>query len=231
MPPTSRAKGKGKAKAPPSDNESESGKVLEYDESQDEAIEESSDSGSEFMGSEVEVEIAPSPAEEDGDDDMLDIDRFNAAVKMSLQFGFPKLISSSSLNLEGLNLENVRRCAAVERRFAHENKDIDVDDYQMEFDSDDSDSSAEAPLSQLKKKGKVAIKSSLKKVMTMSELRQNRREHRKTLLASRRANKKEEQEMIRVLGRRLTHVSFHLILCCIASLSGFKYRQKRRPLL
>lgn len=41
--------------------------------------------------------------------------------------------------------------------------------------------------------------------MTMSELRQNKREHRKTLLASRRANKKEEQEMIRVLGRRLTH--------------------------
>lgn len=208
MPPPSRAKGKGKAKAPPSDNESESGKGLEYDEIQDEFLEESSDSGSEFMGSEVEVEIAPSPAEEDDNDDMFDIDRLNAAVKMSLQCS-----------------------AAAERRVARKNKDVDVDDYRMEFDSDDSNSSAEAPPSQIKKKGKVAINSSLKKAMTMSELRQNRREHRKALLAARRANKKEEMEMIRVLGRRLTHVSFHPILCCIASLSGFKYRQKRHPLL
>jgi DNA repair protein RAD16 len=82
---------------------------------------------------------------------MLDIDSFNAAVKMSLQFGFLKLISSTALNLEGPNLENVRRCAAVEGRFARENKNVDVDNYRMEFDSD---SSAEAPLSQLKKKGK-----------------------------------------------------------------------------
>ncbi|KIK07632.1 hypothetical protein K443DRAFT_673209 [Laccaria amethystina LaAM-08-1] len=182
MPPTSRAKGKGKAKAPSSDNESESGKVLEYDEGQDESIEESNDSGSEFMGSEVEVEIPPSPADEGDGDDMFDIDRLNAAVKMSLQCS-----------------------AAAERRFARENKDVDVDDYRMEFDSDDSNSSAEARPSQLKKKGKVTITSSLKKVMTMSELRQNKREHRKALLAARRANQKEEQEMMRVLGRRLTH--------------------------
>ena len=185
------------------------------------------------MGSEVELEIAPSPAEEDDDDDMFNTDRFNAAVSMSLQFGFSKLTSSSSLNLEGSNLEDARRrCAtAAESRFARENNDFDVDDYRMEFYSDDSNSSAEAPPSQSKKKGKVAIKSSLKMAMTMSELRQNKREHRKTLLAARRANKKEEQEMIRVLGRRLTHVSFRMILCCVASFWGFKHRQKGHPLL
>ena len=177
--------------------------------------------------------MAPSPAEEDDNDDVFNIDRFNAAVEMSLQFGFSKLTSSSSLNLGGLNLEDARRrCAtAAESRFARENKDFDVDDYRMEFDSDDSNSSAEAPPSQSEKKGKVAIKSSLKMAMTMSELRQNKREHRKTLLAARRANKKEEQEMIRVLGRRLTHVSFCTILCYIASFWGFKHRQKGHPLL
>ncbi|KAF8898166.1 SNF2 family N-terminal domain-containing protein [Gymnopilus junonius] len=106
--------------------------------------------------------------------------------------------------------------AAAERRLARWGQTVDIEDEEgleyQEAGSDGSDeSSDEEPLSNRKStsfksvKVSTSVQKSKAKSMTLSELRTAERERRKQYLSARRANKKEEREMVAKLGRRLTH--------------------------
>jgi DNA repair protein RAD16 len=239
MPPTEN-KRKGKAplrsKTPVKDiDEGVSDSGLEYDE--DPLLEESDDSGSEFVASEEEEEdIAPDENRREDDplpifrkhesspmqkiDDVTDEDiMVNAAIEMSLQTARPPHASSSSNKLISSNPAAVLRAAAAERRLTRAQKNLDVDDFEMAADSDDvsaSDSEEEPLIKKGKGKSKaistnkkaVAIRdTSSTKAMTMLELRKMRREERRRTTAERKKNKMEELSLMKKLGRRLTYVS------------------------
>ena len=195
MTPPTKNKGKGKAplrsKRPVEENDggaSESG--LEYDE--DALLEESDDSGSEFVASDEEVEFAPDEHRReddplaisrkfgssykqtisDRDEDSMDDDEdvmVNAAIQMSLQITRPSHASSSSNNLISPNPVVALRAAATERRLTRAQKTVDADDFEMAVGSDDASASdsEEEPLS---KKGKGSFKGNpTKKAVTVRD--------------------------------------------------------------
>ncbi|KAF8075888.1 SNF2 family N-terminal domain-containing protein [Lyophyllum atratum] len=211
--PVPQKKGKGKAPAPISsisdddddDDEMASEPGLDYEE--DRMLDESDDSGSEFEASEDEDALAASDSEEEA---IL----LSAAVEMSLETSRPKPAGSSSSQRNPTNSAAALRAAAAERRLTRGNKSVDVDDYfsgsHDEVDDSASESESDMPLS---KKGKAVAKKSKKAVparkpakhMTLTQLRKEKREQRQQANAWKKANKAEEQKLMRELGRRLTY--------------------------
>ncbi|KAF9480838.1 hypothetical protein BDN70DRAFT_877162 [Pholiota conissans] len=204
--PPAKNNGKGRAKAPTpvsEDDDPSSVEELSYKDEDSSEIEESDDSGSEFKISDDE------PMNEEDEEIMLD-----AAVRISLQETTANGASSST-GRSGPSPAAMLRAAAAERRLAHKNA-VDVDDYQMASEAsaseDDEGSSDEEPLQAVVTKGKGKAKAKAKapakskpKTMTVAEMKRARREERKIALEGRRANKAEERELVKKLGRRLTH--------------------------
>ena len=170
--------------------------------------------------------------DEENEELMLD-----AAVRMSLQTTRTNGASTSSGRVAGPSPAAMRAAAAAERRLARQRKDIDVDDEQegLEYQGSDSEaseddfegeSSEDEPLTSTKiapaKGGKIPA--AVKRSMTVSEMNRARKEQRKLDLSARRANKKDERELMAKLGRRLTHVCpglIHLVRHSVAhSISG-----------
>lgn len=191
---------------------------LEYDEAPE--IEESDDSGSEFVDSDEDdpmplrnEEILPDLDYEDVDDEDVMLD---AAIQLSLQG--PNIASSSSTRLTSTNPDAALRAEAAEARFAAARRGVvdQVDDSAMNVDLSDlssmSDSEADAPLNKGKAgtgkgKKKVTVRATPKKAMTMSQLREQRREARLRAKLAKRENIVEEQALRKELGRKLTYVS------------------------
>ncbi|GLB33300.1 putative SNF2 family N-terminal domain containing protein [Lyophyllum shimeji] len=211
-------KGKGKAPVVPTpcisddDEEMVSEPGLEYDE--DQMLDESEDSGSEFEVSEEDEDaFAASDSEEEAF-------MLSAAAEMSLQTSRPNgaIAGSSSSSQRGArNSAAALRAAAAERRLTRRNKDIDVDDYVAGASDDElaesSGSESDVPLSRkgkgVAKKSKTAAPApkpmARKKHMTLAELRKEKREQRRQGNAWKKENKAEEQRLVRELGRRLTY--------------------------
>ncbi|KAF7330865.1 ATP-dependent helicase rhp16 [Mycena venus] len=217
-------KNKGKGKAP-------ARAPVEYIDD-DAVIEESDDSGSEFVGSddddnvpdadEDEEELMPFRAtrgrvtdidsellEDDDDDDEEDYDiMIQAATLESLQG--PNVASSSSSKLASANPEAIKRARAAEARLAAAKRGVQnvVDDSQMDIDDSDLSSPPESDDDALagkgKKKQKVTVHSASKK-MTMKELRELRRKERLRRKLEKRENHLEEQALRKKLGRKLTY--------------------------
>jgi DNA repair protein RAD16 len=218
---------------------------LEYDE--DASPEESDDSGSDFQASEDDSEDEGSDDDEDEyvvehrksrrKQPIINEDLFNdesddeimldAAIQESLQTARLDIAahngtSSSSRQAMSSNPAASLRAAAAERRLAHSNQAIDVDDFEDTEFSLDSDvlSSSDEPQLKTKGKGKSATvrDTTSIKFMSISERRKLNREQRRLATASRKANKKEELAMVKLLGRRLTYVHF---MCFAFSVNSF----------
>lgn len=164
----------------------------------------------------------------------------DAAIQESLQSARPDRTGgagSSKPNASSTSAAALR-AAAAEKRLARENQNVDVDDFQMAFGTEsEAESSEEEPLSKAKGKGKGKGKKNSKtvkihdttstKFMSMAERRKQRAQDRKDA----RLAKKEEREMIKQLGRKLTHVSYRHIFFMLSLLTlRSSYRQKK-PLL
>jgi DNA repair protein RAD16 len=199
--------------------EAQSEPGLEFDEEQ--SVEESDDSGSDFVGSEVEADAS----ENDSEAEALMLD---AAVRMSFETN-RKAASSSATQLVSPNPAAVLRAAAAERRLTRANKDVDVDDYPMGGDDDNlsSDDESDVPLS---KKGKGAAKkgkkgvtvhdTTKKKHMTLTELRHAKRADRREHNAEQKELKAAQRVLRAELGRQLTYVShFTSFSCELSSIS------------
>lgn len=166
-------------------------------------IEESDDSGSEFQASEDEEE-----------DEEIMVD---AAVLMSLQTVSANGVGTSGC-VAGPSPAAILRAVATERRLARRNQMVEVGDSitfknsgALDIDDDDpaSDiSSGEEPLlkGKLKSSAKPTKQISAMKKRTLTDA-EKRKVERTAYLSSRRANKAKERDLIRKLGRRLTHVS------------------------
>ncbi|KAJ7638363.1 SNF2 family N-terminal domain-containing protein [Roridomyces roridus] len=203
---TAKSKGKGKARAVSEDKDELSG--LDYDEK---ANEEWDDSGSEFSGSEAESSRRQN--EDDADfEDIDDVDdedvMLDAAIRLSMQS--PIVASSSSSKLTSTNPAAVLRAKAAEARFAASRRGskADVDDSAMLIDSDLSsldNSDVDMPLaSSAKGKKSAAIRKTVKKPMTMKQMRQMQREARQAARKEKRETQTEERALMRELGRKLT---------------------------
>ncbi|KAJ7087303.1 DNA repair protein rad16 [Mycena belliarum] len=217
---TSPEKGKGKGKAParsPVEDDSSILGGLDFDEVAE--LEESDDSGSEFVGSDSEAELPlrlrHRDAGLDSDLEIEDIDdediMVDAAINMSLQG--PNVASSSSSRLVSTNPHALLRARAAEARFAAAKRGVDdtVDDSQMDVDASDlssaPDSDEDLPKGKTagsKGKKKVTVRSTSKK-MTMRELREQRREARLRAKLAKRENHLEEAALKKKLGRKLTY--------------------------
>jgi len=164
-------------------------------------MQESDDSGSEFQASEDDVEE---------EEIMVD-----AAVLMSLQTMSANGAGTSGC-VTGPSPAATLRAAAAERRLAHGIQMVDdsialTNSGALDVSDDDpaSDTSSDAePLLQgkLKPSAKSRKKLSAVKKRTMTDA-EKRKAERTSYLSSRRANKAKERDLIRKLGRRLTHVS------------------------
>ncbi|KAG6830955.1 hypothetical protein H0H92_013666 [Tricholoma furcatifolium] len=210
-PPTARRNNKGKGRAASTADDEDidmaSDDSLDYKE-----IDESDDSGSEFVVSEPEDEGAFIASDSEEEAVML-----AAATEMSLQTALSqKNVASGSSSRNPRHNGAALAAAAAERRLARANKDVDVDDYMSDdhFDSDDfgSDSESDAPLSR-KGKGKAkaaapvqsVIPSAPHKHMTLAQLKKQKREERRKANEWRKEIKIEEKRLMRELGRRLTY--------------------------
>lgn len=138
----------------------------------------------------------------------------DAAVNISLQSARinSTTASSSRTQLISPNPAAVLRAEAAERRLA-----LAIDeDYAMDVEAataSESDSEDEQPLLKKgKKNANIKLKivtvqdTSVVKHMTASQLRKHRAEQRRQANVARKQNKKEEQALMRELGRRLTYV-------------------------
>jgi DNA repair protein RAD16 len=197
---------------------------LEYDELEAE-IEESDDSGSEFVES---SEDEPMPLDRDGEEletdlDMLEDDNEDVDYKIMLDAATlesmqgPNIASSSSSRLTSANPAAILRARAAEARIAAAQRGVDnaVDDSQMVVDDSDlssvPDSDAEVPLAKRKApagkgKKKVTVRDTPKKGMTMKEMRAQRRKARLEAKLAKRENHLEEMALRKELGRKLTYV-------------------------
>jgi DNA repair protein RAD16 len=202
---------------------------LEYDENV--SIEESDDSASDFEASEDESEedfviktrkipnkrslpIMDEGFLDDEDDDEIMID---AAIRESLR---TVRLDSDARNGIGSSRSSVPsnpaaalRAAAAELRLARASHVIDVDAFEEPFSISDSDTPTSSDEEALpKSKGKTSKKSATirdtisTKFMSMSERRKLNSEQRKLASAARRENRKEENAMVKQLGRKLTYV-------------------------
>jgi DNA repair protein RAD16 len=186
---------------------------LEYDEDESLKIQESDDSGSEFQASEDEEE-----------DEEIMVD---AAVLLSLQTMSANGAGTSDC-VAGSSPAAILRAAAAERRLARRNQMVEIGDSiafktsgALDVYDDDpasSVSSDEEPLSKgkLKPSAKPTKQISAMKKRTMTDA-EKRKVERTAYLSSRRANKAKERDLIRKLGRRLTHVStgFPILSKCV----------------
>lgn len=166
-------------------------------------IQESDDSGSEFQASEDEAE-----------DDEIMVD---AAVLMSLQTMSANGVGPSS-RVAGPTPAAILRAEAAERRLARRNQMVEIDDSTAFMNSGAPDVCNDDPASdassdeefllkgKLKPNAKAKKQSSAMKKRTMTDA-EKRKAGRTAYLSSRRANKAKERDLIRKLGRRLTHVS------------------------
>ncbi|CAL1703495.1 unnamed protein product [Somion occarium] len=227
-------KGKGKARAtsvPTSDildEELVKDDELEFDENAE--LEESDDSGSEFEVSEPESDEVIEDSEEeilvvqtekfvrakilsgieeagiDDDDLMLDVviqeSLATARTEREVAAGVSSANAGASKTPAPRNKAAALRAAAAERRLGKINEEDLDGDYVVLDDEEEAISSSDedVPLANAKGKGKAKGKKATKvadtsrpKRMTMKELR-----------ALRKANKKEEAELSKKLGRRLT---------------------------
>lgn len=166
-------------------------------------IQESDDSGSEFQASEDEAE-----------DDEIMVD---AAVLMSLQTMSANGAGTSGC-AAGPSPAAILRAAAAERRLTRRNQMVEIDDSIAFMSSGALDVCSDGPANDASSdeepllKGK--LKSSAKSTKQLSAMKKTtmtdagkRKAGRTAYLSSRRANKAKERELIRKLGRRLTHVS------------------------
>lgn len=176
-------------------------------------LEESDDSGSEFVASDNEQDVA---SEDDHEAEALMLD---AAIRMSFETN-RNVASSSATQIVSPNPAAVLRAAAAERRVTRANKDIDVDDYPMGGNDDawSSDADSDLPLSKKGKKGPtkngkkgVTVHDTTKKKhMTLAELRKAKKEDRRKFNTARKELKAEEQALRKELGRALTYVSIFI---------------------
>ncbi|KAG5639348.1 hypothetical protein H0H81_004069 [Sphagnurus paluster] len=196
-------KAKAKAKVPvpatPSasdDNEIVSEDGLDFDE--DPAIEESEDSGSEFVDSANDEEVLVA---DDSDEEAL---MLSVAVEESLHHA-----NAAGPSRNPTSKAAALRAAAAERRLA--SKPVEADDYAMESDaldgsdSDDDDIPLANKSKAASKKAVVPVSTSKKKHMTLKELRKQKREERQQANAWKKEIKAEEQRLMRELGRSLTY--------------------------
>ncbi|KAE9394295.1 hypothetical protein BT96DRAFT_998675 [Gymnopus androsaceus JB14] len=219
-------KGKGKAKADPTpalsgdDIDSEAG--LEYDENR--SLIDSQSSGSEFVASESEGEDSlhdsddepsrpqkparPSPAKQRkvvdepiyGSDEDQDAIMLEAAMQLSRQTGRNTngAGSSSGATSTLINTEAARRAAAIESRLAALSQNgFDVDDSAMGFE-DLSSLSSDPDEEPLPKKSKKKVKKSKAKP------KKGKKADQSNPILSVRELKREERELRRKLGRKLT---------------------------
>ncbi len=204
-------KNKGKAPVRPKATIASDGEdsALEYDETR--SLDESLSSGSEFEASESsDFEAAADSNQESDDDEEL---MLNVAVANSL--ATPRSNGASSSTAPLLS-PAAQRAAAAERRLTRANKDVDVDDSMMIMDVDDESSmsdSEDEPLSKKSKgkgkakaKAKAVASTSTPKIMTFADQRKRRRELAKERSEHRKSTRKEEAELRKKLGRKLTHV-------------------------
>ncbi|KAF9458012.1 SNF2 family N-terminal domain-containing protein, partial [Collybia nuda] len=208
-PPKSKVRGKGKARAVPipspsvaDEDEAVSGSGLEYNE--DPLLEESDDSGSEFVGSEEEQLVVEEIDSEEEEALMLSV-----AVQNSLETA-TNVASSSSARITSIDPAAILRAAVAERRLARANAAVDVHDYPMSDDDSTSGSDSDAPVPKnVKGKGKKTksklYDTSKPKHMTMAQLRKKKREDRKRAKAEKDKYKAEETALRKELGRRLTY--------------------------
>ncbi|KAJ7499427.1 SNF2 family N-terminal domain-containing protein [Mycena latifolia] len=221
--PSTKSKGKGKAPPrAPVEDESRILGGLDFDEVAE--FEESDDSGSEFVDSDLDDSMPPRGVRRrsellDSDLDIEDIDdddiMVDAAINLSLQG--PGVASSSSSRLVSTNPHALLRARAAEARLAAAQRGVDdaVDDSQMDVDPSDlssvPDSDEDGQLSQAKPsagkgkgKKKVTVRSTPKK-MTLREMREQRREARLRANLAKRENHLEEMALRKELGRKLTY--------------------------
>ncbi|KAJ7666512.1 hypothetical protein B0H17DRAFT_261134 [Mycena rosella] len=221
----SKGKGKAPARAPVESSVLEG---LDFDE--DAELDESDGSGSEFVDDSDSDDAMPLPRarrslevfdfdlnDDDSDDD--EAIMVDAAITMSLQR--PGVASSSSSRPVSTNSHALLRARAAEARLAAAKRGVDnaVDDSQMDIDVSDlssvPDSDDNMPLAKGKAKGgkrkkKVTVRSTPKKSMTTTEMRQQRREGRLQAKLAKRPNHLEEKALSKELGRKLTYVSLTL---------------------
>lgn len=165
----------------------------------------------------------------DEEDEVIMLD---AAIRESLQSARPDRnggAGSSKPNASS-NSAAALRAAAAEKRLAHANQSIDVDDFQMASGTEsEADSSEEEPLSKGKGKAKGKKTSKIVKIRDttsvkfMSIAKQRAQDRKDARLA-----KKEERNMRKQLGRKLTRVN-HLCVMSVLSFLVLKssYRQKK----
>ncbi|KAJ7122932.1 SNF2 family N-terminal domain-containing protein [Mycena epipterygia] len=223
---------KGKGKAPTRASAKKPSSLLgglDYDE--DVELEESGDSGSEFVDSDEDDPMPPRGARrrieevefdmEDDDVDDEDI-MLDAAIHLSLQG--PSVASSSSSRLVSANPHAVLRARAAEARFAAAKRGVDdtIDDSGMNLDLSDLFSDGSSELSSLSdadvdlslnkttkarsgKGKKVTVRATPKKALTIREMREKRREARLQARIAKRENHLEEMALKKELGRKLTY--------------------------
>ena len=138
--------------------------------------------------------------------------------------------SSSKPNASTTNAAALR-AAAAEKRLARVNQSTDVDDFQMAFRTDSEAESSEEEPSEGKGKAKAKKTSKIVKIrdttstkfMSMAEMKKQRAQNRKDALLA----KKEEREMRKQLGRKLTRVNHHCVMSVLSFLVlKISYRQK-----
>ncbi|KAI0643640.1 SNF2 family N-terminal domain-containing protein [Trametes meyenii] len=182
------------------------------DDGSSEELIESDDSGSDF---------APENGDSDIEDDLDEDDEevmVDAAVRQSLQTaredqeraaGLISAGAGSSKSRPPANKAAALRAAAAERRLARE-QDSEAIDLGSESEALLSESeSEEEPLSRGKDKGKgkgkQVAKSRQSKTMTLTEVREARKEERRQARLQRNTTAKEEAAMRKELGRKLTY--------------------------
>ncbi|KAF7969408.1 hypothetical protein HWV62_27403 [Athelia sp. TMB] len=202
---------------------------LEFDEQA--SVQESDISESEFEASDEESDVAPASAarksprkralpdsdfelDNDSEDEQIMLD---AAIQESLQSArqtrnaTAAVGSSSSGPRISTNPAAALRAAAAERRLARSNQDIEINESLLDDELTALSSSDDEPLAKkqaAKAKGKkaVTVRDTSKVMITsFSEKRAQTRDKRRADNNAKRANKQEEKELMKQLGRKLTH--------------------------
>lgn len=211
---------------------------LEYDENQSFA-QDSGSSGSEFCGSDSEIENGdddadyeeenqsqprttrrskPEPTIDEEDDEETEQAMLDVAIQMSLHASSNLGASGSSSRSNSLAERAALLAAAAERRIADQSDPWDM------YDSD-SEGTDDEPLPPKKGKGKVKATATIK---TLSDIRKERALSRRYLRESRRENRQEEAALMMKLGRKLTYVNCLSSFCC--SHCSFSRPKSRRLL-
>jgi hypothetical protein len=196
--PSAKAKGKRKEIVPSTDDEEVSDRSLQYDE-----VHESDDSGSEFQGSD--------------DDNANDSDVAIVATAQKLtkraRAASPEMDDVEGDMYEAAVEESLRSTRAAVRSGASPSKFQSLSDAEedaMSELSSDLDDSDDEPIAKGKGKGKgeaVAVTSNLSvKIMTLKDLKKQKREQSKTKADQRRTAREAERKLAKIVGRPLIQV-------------------------